>query len=77
MKVALAVLVAIVCALATRLTVVLCQRDAAEEQARIWRAVAWINGRRVRALEKMRPAPQTLQRASRMLRALSDLVRGG
>lgn len=54
-----------------------CAREAAEERAEIWRTVAFVNGRRVRTLERLVSLPRDgLRHASRMMRALSDVVAG-
>lgn len=77
MQLAVVVLGTLVGLLLWDVTVQRCAREAAEERAEIWRAVAFINGRRVRALERLMAAPRDgLRHASRMLRALADVVAG-
>lgn len=70
MQLAVVVLGTLVGLLAWGLTVTWCAREAAEERAEIWRAVAFVNGRRVRALERAKDA------ARGMLRALADVAAG-
>lgn len=77
MQFVVVILATLVGLLAWGLTVTWCAREAADERAEIWRAVAFVNGRRVRALESLMAAPRDgLRHASRMLRALSDVIAG-
>lgn len=72
MELAVVILGSVVGQLAWWLTVTLCEREEGARLAAIWREVAYVNGRRVRVLEDARRGG--LRHASRMVRALSDLL---